>query len=275
MKIKKSITRDLLILLGVFAVLWVGFSYIPFFKSDDEKVSLLSIANEERLGKIITEAIEKEPTTKICSNDVLDSAMLLIKSRLIKNIGLTEYDYRIKVIDKNDINAFTVPGGNIYVYSGLINFCENPEELAAVLAHEIGHAEKRHVVSKLAKELGISILFSVLSGNNGVLISEIGRTSLSTVFDREQEKQADEFSYALMEKSKLDPKNMSSFMLRLREKYADAEKVMDNLEWMSTHPNTNSRIKSALEYKTASGFVSSPFTLDWTKVNESIKKGNS
>ena len=158
------------------------------------------------------------------------------------------------------------------MFSGLINFCETPEELAAVLAHEIGHAEKRHVVSKLTKELGLSILFSILGGNNGVIISEIGRTTLSTKFDREQEKQADDFSFALMEKAKLDPKNMSSFMLRLREKYADLENVMEKLEWINTHPNTNSRIKSGMEYKTAPGFVAETFGMDWKRVKESLSK---
>jgi len=269
---KKSTLRDLLILLGIFAVLWVGFSFLPFFKSNDEKLSLLSIDNEEKLGDIITTAIEKDPSTQITSNPILDSAIRIVKTRLVHNIGLTEYDYHIKVIDKNEINAFTVPGGNIYVYSGLISFCESPEELAAVLAHEMGHAEKRHVVSRLAKELGMSILFSAAGGGDGVLISEIGRTSLSTVFDREQEKESDDFSFALMERSKLDPKSMSAFMLRLREKYANVENVTDHLEWLNTHPNTNSRIKSSLEYKTAPGFVTSPLGIEWSRVKESVKK---
>ena len=97
MKLKKSFTRDLLILLGVFGLLWVGFSFLPFFKSNDENTSLLSISNEEKLGEVITAAIEKDPTTEICSNDILDSAMQVIKLRLVKNIGLTEYDYHIKV----------------------------------------------------------------------------------------------------------------------------------------------------------------------------------
>jgi predicted Zn-dependent protease len=268
---KKSIVKDLLILVGIFAVLWLGFSYLPFFKSSGTDTKLLSIANEEKLGKLITDGIEKDPTTKLISNSTLDSAVGAIKSRLVTNIGLTEYDYHIRVIQSPVINAFTIPGGNIYVYSGLIDFCETPEELAAVLAHEIGHAEKRHVVSRLAKELGISILFSVLGGGDGVMISEIMRTAMSTVFDRGQEKEADDFSFSLMEKSSLNPKSMSSFMRRLREKYATVEKYTDNMEWLNTHPNTNSRIKAALEYKTAPGFVDKPFVMHWKSVKESLK----
>ncbi len=267
---RKSIVRDLLILVGIFAVLWIGFSYLPFFKSSSD-ASMLSIANEEKLGKIISDAIEHDPTTTVYSDPTVDSAVGIIKSRLVSNIGLTEYDYHIKVIESPVINAFTIPGGNIYVYSGLVDFCESPEELAAILSHEIGHAEKRHVVSKLGKELGLSILFSVISGGDGVMISEIGRTALSTVFDRGQEKEADDFSFALMEKAKLNPKSMSAFMRRLREKYASVEKYSEKMEWLSTHPNTSSRIKSALEYKTAPGFKEQPFSMDWKRVKESLK----
>src|SRR5947207_1590210 len=127
---KRSIIRDLLILIGIFAVLWLGFSYLPFFKSSGSYTKLLSISIEERL----------------------------------------------------------------------------------------------------AKELGISILFSVLGGGDGVMVSEIMRTAMSTVFDRGQEKEADDFSFALMEKAKLNPKSMSSFMRRLREKYASVEKYTDSME---------------------------------------------
>ncbi len=268
---KKSIFRDLLILLGIFALLWIGFSYLPFFKSSPDTASVISIANEEKLGKIIAKGIEKDPSVKICSNPVLDSAVGIIKSRLVDSIGLTEYDYHIKVIESSVINAFTIPGGNLYIYSGLIEFCETPEELAAILAHEMGHAEKRHVVSKLVKHLGITILFSVIGGGDGVMISEIGRTAVSTVFDRGQEKEADDFSFVLMEKSKLNPKSMSSFMRRLREKNSSIEKYTDKMEWLMTHPNTNSRIKASLEYKTAPGFVPQPFSIDWKRVKESVK----
>lgn len=271
---KKSIFRDLLILLGVFAVLWICFTYLPVFKTSADVSSALSLENEEKLGKIIAKGIEKDPSVKMCSNPVLDSAVAIIKSRLEANVGLTEYDYHIKVIESPTINAFTIPGGNIYVYTGLIEFCETPEELAAVLAHEMGHAEKRHVVSKLVKQLGVSLLFSVIGGGDGVMISEIGRTAVSTVFDRGQEKEADDFSFVLMEKSKLNPKSMSSFMRRLREKYAAIEKYTDNMEWLMTHPNTNSRIKAALEYKTAPGFVDVPFSMNWQRVKDSVKTKN-
>ena len=190
---KKSIIRDLIILIAIFAVLWIGFTYIPFFKTPAEDVFSLSIANEEKLGKVITDAMDKDPNNPLESNPTLDSAMALVKTRLVNSLGTTNYEYHFKVIESPSINAFTLPGGNIYVYSGLINFCESPEELAAILAHEMGHAEKRHVVTKLAKELGVSILFTVISGGDGIMVGEIGRTALSTFFDREQEKEADDF----------------------------------------------------------------------------------
>lgn len=266
---KKSILFDLFKLIALFGLIWAGFTFFPIFTLDKNDFEL-SVEKEEKLGKLIVEDIlENDGKTKLLNNPKVDSAMAIITKRLVENIGLTDYEYKIKVIDSPEINAFTLPGGNIFVYSGLLEFSEHPEEVAAVLSHEIGHAEKKHVIQKLAKELGLTILFSAITGGDRVILGEISRTAASTVFDRGQEKEADDYSFSLMEKAKINPVALATFFRRINAKGGSYN---ENLELLMTHPNNNSRIKAALEYKVASGFKIKEFDIDWQAVKASLKK---
>lgn len=263
---KKSIYLDLLKLLVIFGIIWAIFVLFPIFpdKSDFE----ISIDKEELLGELIVDNIlSNSPGFMTLNTPELDSAMIVIKERLFENIGLTDYQYTIKVIENLQINAFTLPGGNIFIFSGLIEFTEYPEELAAVLAHEIGHVEHRHVVTKLIKEFGLTLLFSVLTGGDAVVLSEIGKTTISTVFDRKQEKEADLYALDLLTKSNISPQSLAAFFRRLKREKGSYN---ENLEIFMTHPHVNSRIKSSIEYKVPEDFESIDFDIDWEKVKKSI-----
>jgi predicted Zn-dependent protease len=126
--------------------------------------------------------------------------MWAVSKRLKQQIPASAYDYNIIVLDDTQVNAFTIPGGNIYVFKGLISFCDSPEQLAAVLAHEMGHVEKRHTVNRLVREFGLSILFSIITGGDGVLLSDLYQTLISTGFSRSQEKEADQFALELAQR---------------------------------------------------------------------------
>lgn len=263
---RQSLWLDLLKLLAIGAAIWATFTFIPLFP-DAPKLEF-SIDYEEKLGKIIVEDIlSKNAGYEEIRNPVLDSAMTVITSRLTGNIGVTDYDYHFRVIKNPEVNAFTLPGGNIFVFSGLIEFSEHPEEVAAVLAHEIGHVEKRHVVSKLVKELGLALIIGIFTSGDPVIITEIGKTVLSTVFDREQEREADQFGLDLLARSNVSPQSMATFFRRLeREKGTYNE----SLEILMTHPHANSRIKASMEYKTPEDFKTIDFGIDWKAVKENL-----
>lgn len=266
---RQSLWLDLLKLLAIGAAIWALFTFIPLFP-DAPKLEF-SVDYEEKLGKIIVEDIlSKNAGFEEIKNPGLDSAMGVITSRLTGNIGATDYEYHFRIINNPEVNAFTLPGGNIFVFTGLIEFSEHPEEVAAVLAHEIGHVEKRHVVSKLIKELGLAIIIGIFSNGDPVIITEIGKTVLSTVFDREQEREADQYGLDLLVKSNVSPQSMATFFRRLeREKGTYNE----NLEILMTHPHTNSRIKASMEYKTPEDFKTVDFGIDWKAVKENLAAG--
>jgi predicted Zn-dependent protease len=268
---KKAIFFDLLKLVFVFVGIWAVFTFLPVFNLNKEDLTL-SIDNEEKLGKIIVaHLLSDKSKIRLLKNPQVDSAVAVIVKRLTDSMGPTDYEYKIKVLDVATINAFTLPGGNIFLYSGLIKFSEHPEEVAAVLAHEIGHAEKKHVVAKLIKEMGIAALFSVLGKGESIVLGEISKTATSTVFDRAQEKEADDFAFSLLEKSHINPKALATFFRKLNREQGSYD---ENLEILMTHPNTNSRIKASLEYKVASTFVAKEIVLNWPSVQSQIGQGD-
>jgi predicted Zn-dependent protease len=262
------IIRDLVILLAIGGALFIGgyFMVREINKSDLQVSYQVSIEQEEELGDMLKDVMASD--YKVVENNLADSAIQVITNRLLAAIDSTPYRYEIKVIQNDNINAFTIPGGNIYVLSGLIKAAESPEEVAAVLAHEIGHAEKRHVVTKLIKEMSMTVIVSILSGGDPSLITEVLQSMVGNKFNREQETEADKFALQLMEDAHIPPKALARFFERLNDKDLDYN---ENLEILMTHPHNNRRIEQARKYKTRNNFKAEDFKFDWAKVQRSLE----
>jgi beta-barrel assembly-enhancing protease len=264
---RSSTLRDLTILLAIGGGLFVGGYFLvkQIGKSDLDLSYKVSIEQEEDLGDLFKEMIwDKYPTVK---DNAADSALQQIKDRIIKALDTTAYRYQFTIIKSDQINAFTIPGGNIYVFSELMKAAETPEEVAAVLAHEIGHAEKRHIVTKLIKELSITVIISVLSGGDPSILTQVLKDIIGNSFNREQEEDADKFALELLEKASISPKSLARFFERLNEKDLDYD---ENLEILMTHPHNDKRIEQVRRYKTNNDFKPIPFDMDWKKVQGSL-----
>ena len=272
----KKILLDGLKSLGIFGAIfilfYVGLNLLSEDKKNkwfysDEKISLISYEQEIALGELIDEHIIASQYKIPLTNKTIDSMMWAVSKRLQGQIPTSEYDYNITVLDNPQINAFTIPGGNIYVFSGLISFCDSPEQLAAVLAHEMGHVEKRHTVDRLAREFSLSVLFSIMTGGDTVLLSDLYQTLISSGFSRSQEKEADQFALNLLEDASISPKSIASFFRKLkRENLAYDEKI----ELVMTHPHNNSRIKASLNHEVDDTFDEIPFELNWEEIKADL-----
>ena len=263
----RSVFRDLIILLAIGFALFIGGYFVvkEISKSEFDLSYEVSIEQEEKLGDLFKEMIwDQYPTIK---EGAADSAFQQIKDRLITALDTTAYRYQFTIIKSDQINAFTIPGGNIFMFSELLKIAETPEEVAAVLAHEIGHAERRHVVSKLIKELSITAIVSVLSGGDPSILIQALKEIVGNSFDRKQEEEADKFAMELLEKASISPKSLARFFERLNEKNLDYD---ENLEILMTHPHNDKRIEQVRRYKTKNTFKPKPFTIDWKKVQESL-----
>lgn len=261
--------RDILVLLTIGAALFAGGYFLvhEISKSDYDLSYEVSMEQEEELGNLFKDLIwDKYPAVK---ENYADTALQQISKRLVSALDSTQYRYQFTIIRSNEINAFTIPGGNIYVFSGLLELAETPEEVAAVLAHEIGHAERRHVVTRLINEMSLSAVIAVLSGGDPNVLTQMLQSVISNRFSRENEEEADKFALQLLEDAHVSPKNMAKFFQKLNDRNLDYN---EDLEFMMTHPHNNKRIDRARKYKTRNNFSEEPFSIDWEKVQKSLKE---
>lgn len=264
-KVATDLLKFVLVFGGLAVVIYAGVHFMPKSWFPDAEVSLISIEDEVELGEVMAEYIV-EMQSDLLDNNTIDSAVNIITTRLLENTE-TSYAYKFKVLDEGEINAFTIPGGRIYMYRGLLEAADTPEELAAVLAHEIGHAEKRHVVDKLAREVGLTVLISIISGSDPNLITEVLQTLLSSAFSRKQEEEADAFALQLLEDSGIQPTALASFFEKLKE---EGPTYHEELELLMSHPHHDSRIKMAEEYEISPNFVEQKIDLDWSVVKQAL-----
>src|SRR5437868_14249707 len=115
---RASTLRDLLLLLAIGVGLFVGGYFVvkKFFKSDFDLSFKISYEQEEKLGNIFKDVIWDQYQT--VKDNAADSALQQIKDRLVKALDTTAYRYQFTIVKNEQINAFTIPGGNIYVFSG-------------------------------------------------------------------------------------------------------------------------------------------------------------
>ena len=109
----------------------------------------LSIEEEKKLGREIYEKLEK--ANALSKNQKVVDYIRKIGAQILSQQQRVPFDFTFNVINSSAINAFATPGGYIYVFRGLINLAENESELASVMAHEIAHANARHINSMMEK----------------------------------------------------------------------------------------------------------------------------
>jgi predicted Zn-dependent protease len=216
------------------------FDYLRLFRVDE-----LTKEAEHNLGELILDELQK-------GNDELhvDSVYQVvegIKERLCSANGIADSSITLHIIVKDEVNAIALPDRHLVVYTGMIGYCKTPEELSGVLAHEIGHIEHGHIMKRLRKEVGLSMLTTLAGGDAGAEITrETARFLTSTAFDRELESDADAAAVHLMAKAGIDPQAFADVIFRLSQEGNDIPK---RLEWISTHPNTADRCSEILRLR--------------------------
>ncbi|SNT29047.1 Peptidase family M48 [Ekhidna lutea] len=259
-----KIWRELLILVLVFGLIWLAFTWRPLSLPDSD--FNLSSEREEDLAELILDDIKNQ--YEFYDDSITNMLLSPITSRLLDSLNPKKYEYRFHLIDSSgEINAFATIDGHIYVFSGLLKFVDNPEQLAGILAHEIGHHENGDLVDRLMKELGLSVLLAVMTGGDAVMVSEISKILISTGFDRKQEREADEFAYNLMIKSQINPARLAHFFTKLK---AEEKSYPDNMEIIASHPNSKNRIEGALSHPLPKAFEEREFEIEWKKLIEEI-----
>jgi len=238
---KKIIIKGAITILLFFGT-WFALTQIDWVKVF--KVQKVTDKTEQKLGELFWEIFKK--TEKENKNIHVVNSIESIVTQICKSNKIDRETIKIHVLNKDEINAFALPNGHLIVYSGLILNSDNQEELIGVICHEIAHIELNHVMKKLVKEIGLSVLISMTTGNGGSeIIKETAKILSSSAFDRSLEKEADIKAVDYLVSAKVNPEPFANFLYKPSNKEHDA---IEYLTWISTHPDSKERAEYIIEY---------------------------
>jgi Zn-dependent protease with chaperone function len=147
------------------------------------------------------------------------------------------FPLRVIVIRNSDANAFALPGGYIYVHQGLVEKSERPDELAGVIAHEIGHVANRDGTRSALQAAGLSFLFGMMLGDfvGGGAVILATNAILKNSYSRDVEADADAYGVRLMTKAGGDPRALGTILQRIAGTHSGMKILLD-------HPETEDRV---------------------------------
>lgn len=265
----KKILFQTLITVVVIVSVWLGLSQIDWMKHLNIRQHTEN--TEAKLGDLFWEMMQKSET-EITSESVLSPIDSML-TKICRENDIDRKKIKLHLLRKDEINAFALPNNHLVIYSGLISACENEEELCGVMSHELAHIEKNHVMNKLVKEIGLSVLISISTGNgNAETIKSAIRQLSSSAYDRKLETEADLTAVDYLIKANIDPEPLANFMYRLAD---ETKNIPRQLFWISTHPESQERAEKMIERIHQRGFVAAEKadTLSFSNLKKKIKEG--
>jgi predicted Zn-dependent protease len=165
-----------------------------------------------------------------------------VLARLQAELRESPYSFQVAIVESEVVNAGALPGGRIFVYSGLLRRCGTADEFAAVLAHEMMHVERRHGMKNVGRQAAVSLLMALL-GSPDSLAAAMGSQMASLKYQRGDEEEADAEGLRLMVRAGYDAGAAARFFGRL----AEQERGLKLPEYLSTHPDPEGRARRLRE----------------------------
>lgn len=209
---------------------------------------------EVAIGDAVSRQIEQQYAV-IADIDVNERVEAIL-DRIVAVCDRQDIVYFIKVIKEEGINAVSLPGGYVYIFEGLLEKVKDDEELASVIAHEVGHITAKHSMKRLQASYGAMVLqlLSTQAGGNVAGGVNLALTTLFMEYSQEAEFEADRLAVKYMKKAGYDPTKVSSMLQKLQVEH-DKEPLRPHSYWR-THPhiperiaNVNQEITGKLEFK--------------------------
>ena len=249
---KKLIKKTILgILLSIFTLVSVFTFFLPV--SASFFANIISPKTEEALGLVTHDQVKKlfssaAAPLELCIAPEGQQAMDRLVERVVSDIQLP-YELKISVLDDRNApqyNAFALPGGYIILFHSIIDISERPEEIAAILAHELGHVVHRDTVKGALQSSSAMIILTLLAGDfSGAGIVNLTAGQLvSSSYSRQAELQADEFARNLLQSVDLPVSALAVFFRRMRDDFGQEQDIYAHL---STHPLFGERIEETME----------------------------
>jgi len=228
----KRIAAEVALLLGVPVLLGVV-GWAAFGALVDVAARAVPSEAERALGDGMAKVVRE--TGHPCRAPEVEA----LARRLAAAAGLDAEHLEVEVLQDATVNAFALPGGHVFVLTGLLEKSRSPDEVAGVLAHELGHVVLRHHLRSALRSLGVGAVASALFGDTSGLAALLAAGSsqlLGLAFSREQEEKADAFAVTLAEKVGFDPLAVGRLLERM-----EAPGAPPSL--LRTHPSGPDRLR--------------------------------
>ncbi|HEX7583903.1 MAG TPA: M48 family metallopeptidase [Prolixibacteraceae bacterium] len=264
----KKILIELVLTVSVIAIVWFGLSQVNWMKLLNVKQTTQN--TEEKVGDLFWKMLKKSETEITADSIVAPVDSMLTRICTANSIDRTKI--KLHLLRKDEINAFALPNNHLVVYSGLITACENEAELCGVISHELAHIEKNHVMNKLVKEMGLSVLISMSTGNgNSETIKAALKQLSSSAYDRKLETEADLAAVDYLIKAGIDPKPFANFIYRLSDK---SKNLPYQIYWISSHPESKERAEKIIERIKSKSFLKAKEkdSLRFERLKEKVKE---
>lgn len=193
---------------------------------------------EIKLGQSVSKAIEDE--YKLLDDFALQKKVEEMGQRIVAVCDRKDINYRFKVLDDKTVNAVSLPGGYVYLFKGLTDKADNDDEIACVIAHEVGHVVAKHSIKKLQAAMGLNLLNLLLLPANDADLIRGANAAFAAVFlaySQEDEFLADSLAVKYATKSGFNPEGMLTFLEKLKD-----QKEIRGFSYWRTHPYITERI---------------------------------
>ncbi len=221
---------------------------------DDNSINIFSVNDDIKLGQQVKAEIAANPSEyPLLDEAKYPEAHTYLRGIVSKILAADKVFYKDKFawetyIIENDevINAFCVPGGYMYVYTGLIKYMQSEDELAGVMGHEMAHADRRHSTDQMTKQYGIDLLLGVVLGSSQGTLSTIASNMLQLKYSRDAEREADKFGVTYLCPTDYKADGFANFFDKLATDGQNNGKVS---VFFSTHPSPDERVKNIKDEK--------------------------
>lgn len=226
----------------------------------EDELLLIGETQEVQIGRSLAKGVEE----KFClvSDAGMQNRVAVIGEKIANVCDRPELTYSFTVIEGEDMeeeeryNAFALPGGYVYIFKDMVKYLESDDELAAILAHEVGHIVARHSIKKLQSSIGmagLNLLGAIAKSDRRTQQNtSIAVAQLMMAYNRQAEFEADKLSIRYLKKAGFNPKAAVSLVDRMLEKNLKGQ--IHQYRYFRSHPYTSER-KAMLNKEIGGGFA--------------------
>lgn len=212
--------------------------------TQQQETLLISSEREIAMGQAVAHRVEEEFT--LVRDPELLERLDRVSQKIVQVADRKSLAYSFSIVEMKEPNAFALPGGPVYVTPKLLEMAQSDDELAAVVAHEVGHIAAKHSIKRMQTAMGMQ-LFQLIAVGTGAAsgpdsrIMDLAFASLLTAYSQADELEADRLSAKYLKEAGFDPSAAITFMERMRDH--SFKEPQRRFSYFRTHPFFADRIR--------------------------------